>query len=377
MIGRRLSHFRVVSELGAGGMGVVYKAQDERLPRFVALKVLRTEYAQNADRRSRFLREARAAAVVEHPYIAAIHEADEQDGTLFIVMEYVDGATLRSTLKQRAIAVRDILRHGVEIAEGLAKAHEAHVIHRDLKPDNIMISTEGHAKILDFGLAKLVEERDEETSSLLSGWATSSQEVTRRSTRLGTPAYMSPEQVRGRAVDQRSDVFAFGATLFEAATRQAAFHRASVADTLAAILRDAPPSVNSLNPEVPLELEAILEKCLAKDPRDRYEDTRDLVVDLEHLRWKWESGAASKSTGAAELAHTVTMPADLHEAHSTSQPAEVAEARRSYDSRKRRKHARTRWVLAGLSLLTLLALTVVVPLIMREPQKSESQVFYE
>ena len=293
MIGTRVSHYMILSELGRGGMGIVYKAQDESLPRLVAFKVLRTEFAQSPDSRSRFLREARTAAVVEHPYIATIFEAGEQDETLFIAMEYVKGVTLRSLCKERQLSLQDCMHHAIEIAEGLARAHRSNVIHRDLKPENIMISEEGHAKILDFGLAKLIEERDQATGSLRDSMPLESTHLTERYTRVGTPAYMSPEQVRAEQVDHRSDIFSFGATLFELLTHKQIFARGNHADTLAAILRDAVPPVSTYNSEAPEELDLILEKCLAKLPRDRYQDTRDLKVDLEHLRKRLESGMLS------------------------------------------------------------------------------------
>jgi serine/threonine protein kinase/tetratricopeptide (TPR) repeat protein len=284
MIGTRISHYRILSELGRGGMGIVYKAQDERLPRCVALKVLRSEFVSSHDSRDRFLREARTAVAVVHPYIATVFDAGEQDNTLFIAMEYVEGLTLRALLNRGALPTRDALNHAAEIAEGLAQAHHAQVIHRDLKPENVMISKVGHAKILDFGLAKLIEKRDEVTSSLLEDMTTLPTQLTERDTRVGTPAYMSPEQVRAQHVDHRSDLFSFGSLLFEMCTRRPLFIRDNQADTLAAILRDGVPSVTEYNPEAPERLDWILEKCLAKDPRDRYQDTRDLFVDLDHLR---------------------------------------------------------------------------------------------
>ena len=305
MIGKTLSHYRLVSELGEGGMGVVYKARDEKLSRYVAIKVLRPEFAQDSSRRSRFLREARAVAAVPHPYIAAIHDADEMDGVLFIAMEYVEGSTLRDTLRVGPYPLRDAIHRSCEIAEGLAHVHAAGIIHRDLKPGNIMVSNDGHAKILDFGIAKLVEERDVETTAMLTG----SLEDSSRSMRMGTPAYMSPEQVRGDTVDQRSDVFAFGCTLYETVTRRSAFARQSQGETLAAILRDATVPASTLNPDVPLELDRILDKCLAKGAQERYQNTRDLVADLDHLRWKWEGGAAPQHDAIGE-ATTYTWPVD-------------------------------------------------------------------
>ncbi len=388
MIGRKLGHFRILSELGAGGMGVVYKAQDEQLSRLVALKLLRPEYTASEDSRRRFLREARAVAAVEHPYIAAIHTAGEEDDILFIAMEYVGGSTLRSILRQGVLPPRDALRHGVEIAEGLAHAHSLGVVHRDLKPENIMIGREGHAKILDFGLAKLMEERDEEASSLFSERATVSDDATRQSTRLGTPAYMSPEQVRGAAVDHRSDVFAFGATLYEALTGRSIFRRETQADTLAAILRDEPVPASSLNPQVSAELQWVLEKSLAKDPRDRYQDTRDLVVDLEHLRWRTERPpvAVNPMGELVRVEEALTTPLAGDTPAIFDLPAPVAsdspaprEAPLGGDSTVRPDRRVGRWIAAALAVVGVAVLARFLPglLIMPPAPPPSSQVFYQ
>ncbi len=412
MIGRKLGHFRILSELGAGGMGVVYKAQDEQLSRLVALKLLRPEYTQSEDSRHRFLREARAVAAVEHPYIAAIHAAGEEDDILFIAMEYVGGSTLRSILRRGALPPRDALRYGAEIAEGLAHAHSLGVVHRDLKPENIMIGKEGHAKILDFGLAKLVEERDEEASSLFSARSTKSDDETRQSTRLGTPAYMSPEQVRGTEVDHRSDVFAFGATLYESVTGRQIFKRETQADTLAAILRDDPVPASSLNSAVSVEFQWVLDKALSKDPRDRYQDTRDLVVDLEHLRWRTERPAVPSNPKGelvqAEEAPTVPLAKEATVSDSPAPDASgsraregsVSPAQQDSDSRAQdgSASARTpgtaalatpphsgaprgrrvgRWIVGTLAVAGIVVLASLLPRPFERLSPSPSRVFYE
>ncbi|HZL85249.1 MAG TPA: protein kinase [Candidatus Krumholzibacteria bacterium] len=401
MIGRRLGHFRILSELGAGGMGVVYKAQDEQLARFVALKLLRPEYAKSEDSRRRFLREARAAAHVEHSYIAAIHAAGEEDDILFIAMEYVSGSTLRSILRRGPLSPRDALHHGMEVAEGLAHAHSLGVVHRDLKPENIMIGKD-HAKILDFGLAKLLEERDEEASSLFSSRATRSDDETRQSSRLGTPAYMSPEQVRGTLVDSRSDVFAFGATLYEALTGRAIFKRETNADTLAAILRDEPVPASSLNPAVSDELQWVLEKALAKEPRDRYQDTRDLVVDLERLRWRKERPVVpSNSQGErapSEDTPTVPLAVDAHDSPApagssptpvtSESPAPVGSVAFEPQSNSSgastiRPRRRIGWWIAGVAVVAVIAVAIFwpdppeLPEPLPPPSPPASVVFYE
>jgi serine/threonine protein kinase len=238
MIGTRLSHFRILAMLGEGGMGVVYRAEDERLRRQVALKVLPPELVTNEERRLRLLREARAAAAVSHPNIAAIYEIGEDSAIIFIAMELVEGKTLRHLIGTRPMPIRDSLRIACEIAEGLAHAHQARVIHRDLKPENVAVRVDEHVKILDFGLAKLLEEQGDHADPELSKLDTISMEITRGGRVFGTPAYMSPEQARGLAVDARSDLFSFGAVLYEMATARVAFRGATPTDTLTRIIHE-------------------------------------------------------------------------------------------------------------------------------------------
>jgi len=295
MIGRQLSHFRILDRIGEGGMGVVYRAEDEKLLRVVALKVLPPEKLADEERRLRFVREARTAAAVTHPNIAVVHEIDEADGVVFIAMELIEGKTLREAIGGKPMPLREALRLSVEIAEGLSAAHQAKVIHRDLKPDNVIVTAGGHVKILDFGLAKLLEERaaiDPEEASKL---ATVSDEMTQAGRVLGTAAYMSPEQARGLAVDARSDLFSFGIVLYEMVTGKAPFRGTTSMDTLTAILREQPVPAVQLNPEVPAELERIIGKCLEKESGERYQDARDLVVDLRRLKRDTESQPLRKA----------------------------------------------------------------------------------
>ncbi len=303
MTGRRLSHFRIVERIGEGGMGVVYRAEDERLHRAVALKVLPPERLADEERRLRFLREARAAAAVTHPNIAVVYEVDESDGTVFIAMELIEGKTLRAAIGGRALALKEALRLGAEIAEGLSAAHHARLVHRDLKPDNVMVNLEGRVKILDFGLAKVLDQREETAPGAGSKLATISDEMTQAGRVLGTASYMSPEQIRGQNVDTRSDVFAFGLVMYEMATGTSPFQGATSMDVMSAILNKetSPPSL--VNAEVPPELSRIIGKCLEKDPAERYQDTRDLVVDLRRLKKDTDSGAASRPpvTGPSEV----------------------------------------------------------------------------
>ncbi len=284
MIGRTLSHFRIVDRVGEGGMGVVYRAQDEKLQRLVALKVLPPDRLADEEHRLRFLREARTAAAVTHPNIATVHEIDEADGVVFIAMEMVDGKPLRELIGGKPLPLREAIRLAVEIAEGLSAAHDAKVIHRDLKPENVIVTPGGRVKLLDFGLAKVFEEESASDRDEASRLATISREMTQAGRVMGTAAYMSPEQARGLPVDARSDVFSFGILLYEMVTGKAPFRGSTSIDTLTAILREQPVPPVQLNPEVPPELERIIGKCLEKEPGERYQDTRDLVVDLRHLK---------------------------------------------------------------------------------------------
>jgi serine/threonine protein kinase/tetratricopeptide (TPR) repeat protein len=300
MIGKTLSHFRVLSKLGEGGMGVVYRAEDIELQRPVALKVLRPEFVGREERRARFIQEARTAAQVTHPNVAHVYEIGEAEGETFIAMELVEGESLRSIVNGRPLAVEKAIDLAAQIADGVASAHKAQVIHRDLKPGNIMVDREGRAKVLDFGLAKLLEETGESESGSDDQETVSG--LTREGRILGTVEYMSLEQARGLAVDSRSDVFSFGITLYEMVTGREPFHGETPTDTLTHILRDEPEPTLRLNPDVPPELARIIAKCLEKDPSDRYQDTRDLFVDLNRLRRDSGSRTGSRETVAVSAA---------------------------------------------------------------------------
>ncbi len=303
MIGRKLSHFRILDRIGEGGMGVVYRAEDESLQRVVALKVLPADRLADTERGLRFLREARAAAAVTHPGIAVVHEVGESDGVVFIAMELVEGRTLRAASGGRPMPLRDVLRLSIEIAEGLSAAHQARLVHRDLKPDNVMVARDGRVKLLDFGLAKLLEDREESAPGEASRLATISDEMTKAGRVLGTAAYMSPEQVRGLEVDARSDLFAFGVVLHEMLTGALPFRGATPMDVMSAILHKEPAPASQAGNEVPAELDRIIGKCLEKDAAERYQDSRDLVVDLRRLKRSTESGAATRpeATGQAPM----------------------------------------------------------------------------
>jgi eukaryotic-like serine/threonine-protein kinase len=298
---RTISHYSILKRLGAGGMGEVYLAQDTRLDRKVALKLLLAEFVTNEDRLRRFVQEAKATAALSHPNIAHIYEVGEADGTHFIAMEFIDGDTMTAKIRRDDYPLITLLKYLSQVAEGLAKAHAAGIVHRDLKPDNIMITRDGYAKVLDFGIAKLIvptsshaatgEELTEgETASLLA------QPLSAPGTVMGTVGYMSPEQVQGRAVDQRSDIFSFGCILFEAATRRRAFEGDSVIDTLHKIIYATAPSITDLNPSAPIDLQRIVRRCLAKDPEKRYQTIRDVANELEDLRREMDSQLEAADT---------------------------------------------------------------------------------
>src|SRR5262249_17122340 len=248
------------------GMGEVYLAEDTRLHRNVALKVLPTDLAANRERMHRFEQEATAAAALNHPNIATIHEIGESDGVNFIAMEFIDGQTLREKIHRERAELRKLLRYLQQVAEGLAKAHAAGIVHRDLKPDNVMITRDGYAKILDFGLAKLTEQTKPPGVEAEAPTAVMRQPLSTPRVVMGTVGYMSPEQAQGKQVDHRSDIFSFGCILYEAATGQRAFASESTIDTLHKIVHAPVPLVKDVKPEAPADLTRIVRRCLAKDP---------------------------------------------------------------------------------------------------------------
>jgi serine/threonine protein kinase len=303
--GTRLGPYEVIGPLGAGGMGEVYRARDTRLGREVAIKVLPEQLSADAGRLRRFEKESRAASSLNHPNIVTIYEVGQSDSTSFIVMELVDGKTLREVLVGGALPVRKLLDIAIQIAEGLAKAHSAGIVHRDLKPENVMVTQDGLVKILDFGLAKLAQpdiESDHATH------APTVSEGTRPGIVTGTVNYMSPEQASAHPIDFRSDQFSFGSVLYEMTTVKTAFRRATAAQTMAAIIQDDPEPIASINPKVPAPLRWIVERCLAKDARNRFASTEDLARDLvavrDHLsegddsHWRPSGGVHTRSASA-------------------------------------------------------------------------------
>ena len=306
--GTRIAHYRIIGTLGMGGMGAVYKAHDEKLERVVALKMLTPEAIAQADRRRRFLQEARAASSLNHPHILTIYETGEVDGKPYIVMEYVEGLTLRQSLASGLFAPKDALGIAIQVAGGLAKAHEHGIVHRDLKPDNLIISRDGYAKILDFGLAKLVERRRPKFPAG-SAEKTLIQVNTQSGMILGTINYMSPEQLLGQRVDLRSDIFSFGIVLYEMMTGKYPFADDNRIDTMHAILHEEPKAPHEVKTDLPPDLQRILTKALAKAPKSRYQTVRELLSDLETLKRDLDSGRALVVPGRTRLVLKRQQPA--------------------------------------------------------------------
>src|SRR5438128_137404 len=309
--GANLSHYRIASKLGAGGMGEVYLAQDTKLDRKVALKILPAELAANRDRMERFVREAKSAAALNHPNIATIHEISESDGVNFIAMEFIDGATLREKIHRDRVPLSKLLKYLIQVAEGLSKAHAAGIVHRDLKPDNIMITRDAYVKLLDFGLAKLIEPQRTFESGQVGASEIATAIMQQQSIPgmvMGTIGYMSPEQASGRVneIDHRSDIFSFGCILFEAATGQRAFEGKDALDSLHKIVHAPTPQIKEINPVAPDELQRIVRRCLAKEPDKRYQSIKEVAIELEELQQELKSAAESEYSAQPATAHART-----------------------------------------------------------------------
>ena len=337
--GTRLGRYEIRSLLGAGGMGEVYLAEDTRLERRVALKILPAGVAQNAERMRRFVREAKAASALNHPNIAHIYEIGEGEGANFIAMEFVEGVSLREKIHRERADSRTLLKYLTQVAEGLAKAHAAGIVHRDLKPDNVMVSADGYAKILDFGLAKLVEPQ--------SPPGVSAEELNEAATAvlppplstpgmiMGTVGYMSPEQAQGRReVDQRSDIFSFGCILYEAATGRQPFAGETAVDSLHKIIHAQPPPIKEFNAGAPADLQRVVRRCLRKDPEERYQSIKDVAIELRELRREMEgaadidsSVAPSAQSGMGGTAHVGAQPSSSAVAGRASQTKDLSAAR--------------------------------------------------
>jgi ATP-dependent DNA helicase UvrD/PcrA len=318
--GALIAHYRILEPIGAGGMGAVYKALDEKLHRVVALKLLPADMVAHQERRQRFLQEARAASALNHPHILTVYEIGEVDGNPFMAMEYVEGDTIRQRLASRALPIKEALDIAIQIAEGLRKAHEHGIVHRDLKPENLMVSRDGYAKILDFGLAKLIEQK--RAVNVGSQEKTIIQVKTNSGVIMGTIKYMSPEQLLGKRVDLRSDIFSFAVVVYEMATGRCPFADENDIDTMHAILHEEPLPPHAVKNDLPRDLHRILFKALEKTPKQRYQTIKEFTADLKALKRDIEAGKTStpartklvlKPAGAAVRALKIDYEKELNE----------------------------------------------------------------
>jgi len=268
MVGATISHYKITAKLGEGGMGVVYKAEDTRLKRVIALKFLSTQALGDEDQKARFLREAQAAALLDHPNIAAVHDIDEQDGHTFMAIAFVDGPELAAKIKERPLKLDEALDLAIQICDGLKEAHENGVTHRDIKPSNIMLTKKGRVKVTDFGLAHLAGRS----------------KLTKSGTSMGTPAYMSPEQALGEATDRHSDIWGVGVVLYEMIAGKIPFAHEHEQAIVYSIINEPPEPLTALRTGLPTELDRVIGKALAKKPEERYQHVDDMLVDLRRLK---------------------------------------------------------------------------------------------
>lgn len=349
--GHRIGPYKIIHQIGRGGMGEVYLAQDSRLGRRIAIKLLPTRFTSDTDRVRRFRREARAASALNHPNILTIHEIDELDGIHFIATEFVEGHTLRALIQSSAIKPGMILDVAVQVASALAAAHQAGIVHRDIKPENVMLRHDGYVKVLDFGLAKLAERqvtKDDSGASFIS--MTTSPGIV-----LGTLSYMSPEQARGLPVDARTDIFSLGVMLYEMITGTVPFAAPTTGDALVALLEREPPPLAERAPDAPAEFQRILSKALAKEREDRYQTANEMLAELKALKQELELSVklrrpgSSRSKGASKDA---SKSAARTATRDRQRPARRAVSERGKITSRKRGRAAT--------IATLLIIVIIV-----------------
>ncbi|MEA2274863.1 MAG: eukaryotic-like serine/threonine-protein kinase, partial [Solirubrobacteraceae bacterium] len=321
--GKCFGHYEVINQIGVGGMGEVYLARDRKLDRKVAIKILNQEFSQDKSNLQRFVSEAKAASALNHPNILTIYEFGEAEDARFIVSEYIEGKTLREIIRQSGLRLPEILDISIQITGALSAAHKAHLVHRDIKPENIMIRPDGYVKVLDFGLAKLLEQKNK--SILSSEEPTVRQNLTAKGVILGTVNYMSPEQAKGEPVDERTDIFSLGVLIYEMFASKPPFGGGNAIETIAAILNKEPVPLSRQTPEVPHEIERIVNKALRKDREERYQTAKDLLIDLKDIRQNLEFQNKLERTAAPdrEVAKTQVFKATTSDvAPHTSSSAE-------------------------------------------------------
>ena len=329
MIGQTISHYKITAKLGEGGMGVVYKAEDTKLRRIVALKFLSTATLGDEDEKARFFREAQAAALLDHPNIAAVHDIEETDGQTFMAMAFIDGPTIGEKIKERPLKMEEALDIAIQICEGLKEAHEQGVTHRDVKPANIMLTRKGRVKITDFGLAHLAGRS----------------KLTKSGTTLGTPAYMSPEQALGEPTDRRSDVWGVGIVLYEMIAGRPPFVSEHEQAIIYSIINEDPEPLTAMRTGLPTELDRVVFKGLAKKPEERYQHVDDMLVDLRRLQKKLEAdksatqraGAAESDVGARHAVPAASVEAGTRAQHAVEFHDIVSTCVRLLLAQKRRK----------------------------------------
>ncbi len=353
IIGTRVAHYQILQYLGEGGMGVVFKARDSHLDRFVAIKFLLKEDARDPSSKRRFIQEAKAASALNHPNIVTVHDIDSDQGHDFIVMEYVAGKTLGRIIPRKGIPLNQALKYAIQIADALARAHAAGIIHRDVKPANIIVDDHGLVKILDFGLAKLTEK------PVTLDATTVAEPMTGEGMLLGTAGYMSPEQAEGKPVDARTDIFSFGDVLYEMVTGQKAFQRDSMLATLAAILRDEPPQPSEVTEGIPHAVERVITMCLRKDPDRRWQSMLDVRNALEELKEESDSGRLlEKEHPPRTISQGAGVEAAAAQAASDGQKAQVESDVKLPEPTVHPRRRRWTMLAAGGLVLTLLAVAV-------------------